>query len=118
MIGRLSELNVLNNLYQKNNFEFLVLYGRRRVGKTTLLQEFASDKELIFFASQEKNDSLNLYDFSKMVQQFFTGSFIAPFTNWPDAFAYISRQSTVGKRIVLIIVSGKSQSICKKRSAA
>jgi len=103
MIGRLSELNVLNNLYQKNNFEFLVLYGRRRVGKTTLLQEFASDKELIFFASQEKNDSLNLYDFSKMVQRFFTGSFIAPFTNWPDAFAYISRQSTVGKRIVLII---------------
>lgn len=54
MIGRLSELNVLNNLYQKNNFEFLVLYGRRRVGKTTLLQEFASDKELIFLLRRKR----------------------------------------------------------------
>ena len=37
MIGRQSELKSLNALYNSNKFEYLVMYGRRRVGKTTLL---------------------------------------------------------------------------------
>ena len=39
MLGRVAELNYLNELYESEKFEFLVMYGRRRVGKTTLLQE-------------------------------------------------------------------------------
>jgi AAA+ ATPase superfamily predicted ATPase len=31
-IGRLAELNALNNMYEKNSFEMMILYGRRRVG--------------------------------------------------------------------------------------
>jgi AAA+ ATPase superfamily predicted ATPase len=49
MIGRSSELNLLNSLYESSKFEYLVMYGRRRVGKTTLLQEFAKDKNAVFF---------------------------------------------------------------------
>ena len=41
MLGRVAELNYLNELYESEKFEFLVMYGRRRVGKTTLLQEFS-----------------------------------------------------------------------------
>ena len=55
--GREKELALLENLYQENGFQFLILYGRRRVGKTRLLQEFARNHPVIFFSAQEKNEA-------------------------------------------------------------
>lgn len=49
MLGRVAELNYLNELYESEKFEFLVMYGRRRVGKKTILQEFAEHSNAIFF---------------------------------------------------------------------
>ena len=49
MYGRKEEMNHLKELYDSNRFEFLVMYGRRRVGKTTILQEFAENTNSIFF---------------------------------------------------------------------
>ena len=64
MLGRKEELNHLNELYNSDCFEYLVMYGRRRVGKTTILQEFA------------EHDALNLEDFSKVIQYHFDKNFI------------------------------------------
>ena len=89
MFGRKDELAYLNELYESNTFEFLIMYGRRRVGKTTILQEFAMNTNAIFFPAREKNDSLNLEDFSKAIQFHFDHSFIASFKSWEDAFEYI-----------------------------
>lgn len=50
-IGRKKELAVLERLYKSEKFEFLVLYGKRRIGKTTLINEFSKDKSVIFFIS-------------------------------------------------------------------
>ena len=41
-IGRENELNTLNRLYNSDKFEFTVIYGRRRVGKTALINEFVN----------------------------------------------------------------------------
>ena len=101
MLGRKEELNHLNELYESNAFEFLVMYGRRRVGKTTILQEFAEHSNSIFFPAREKNDALNLDDFSKVVQYHFDHNFIASFSSWEDAFNYIS--SKVEQRTTIII---------------
>ena len=101
MIGRQGELQILNSLYESNQFEYLVMYGRRRVGKTTLLQEFAKDKNAIFFPAQEKNDALNLQDFSKMAQMKLDGMFISTFDGWKDAFEYIDRKVT-GRTVIII----------------
>jgi AAA+ ATPase superfamily predicted ATPase len=38
-VGRQQELKKLNTMYVSGNFEFAVIYGRRRVGKTTLIKE-------------------------------------------------------------------------------
>ena len=101
MIGRQNELGVLIDLYHSGRFEYLVMYGRRRVGKTTLLQEFAKGKEAVFFPAREKNDALNLHDFSQLVQIKYDGAFIASFEGWKDAFEYIDRKTT--KRTLIII---------------
>lgn len=102
MIGRLDELNQLERFYNSSKFEFLTMYGRRRIGKTTILREFAGRHKALFFSAQEKNDSLNLLDFSKMVQTFFEGSFISSFQNWEAAFEYITGKIS-DKKLVLII---------------
>ena len=73
MIGRLQEMNQLERMYASERFEFMVMYGRRRIGKTTILQEFSKMHKTIFFSAQEKNDTLNLQDFSKLLQEHFDG---------------------------------------------
>ena len=48
IIGRESELNTLDKIYKKNKFECVIMYGRRRVGKTTIINEFVKNKKNIF----------------------------------------------------------------------
>ncbi|MCD8325658.1 MAG: ATP-binding protein [Lachnospiraceae bacterium] len=102
MIGRSQELEQINQLSLSGHFEFLVMYGRRRVGKTTILQEFARGRDVIFYSSQEKNDSLNLRDFSRELQRHFDGQFIAPFPSWENAFAYITKKASDRQAILII----------------
>lgn len=101
MIGRIEELNHLYNLYNSDSFEFLVMYGRRRIGKTTILQEFSEKTNSIFFPAREKNDTLNLEDFSKIIQYHFDKQFYSSFSSWEDAFNYIS--SKAHDKIAIII---------------
>lgn len=102
MIGRREEMNRLEQMYDSARFEFLIMYGRRRIGKTTILQEFSKTHKTIFFSAQEKNDTLNLRDFSRLAQEFFDGNFIADFANWEDALDYFGRKAQ-DQRTVLII---------------
>ena len=69
-IGRKTELNQLDKLYKSDKFEFAVIYGRRRVGKTELIKKFISDKEAIFFTGVETNTKQNLENFSKSILEF------------------------------------------------
>ena len=55
-IGRENELREINRLFYTEKFQLFVLYGRRRVGKTTLLMEFCKDKPAIFFSAEYQFD--------------------------------------------------------------
>ena len=89
-VGREKELTVLNDLYDEKTFQMVVIYGRRRIGKTTLISEFISDKPSIFFPAQEVNDTLNLSQFSKKVYAFFDiPESTGPFGNWNSAFEFL-----------------------------
>ena len=72
-IGRERELTVLNRLYGSNKFEFAVIYGRRRVGKTALINEFVRDKKAIYFMGVESNAKQNLDNFLKSILEYSTG---------------------------------------------
>lgn len=101
-IGREKELAILEELYTSSRFEFLVLYGRRRVGKTSLLVEFMKKHKVIFFSAQEKNNALNLQDFSRCVQTYFDGMSFTTFADWEQAFNYISQKSQNDKTVLVI----------------
>lgn len=53
-IGRTKELTTLDKLYYSNKFEFIVIYGRRRVGKTAIINQFMNHKKAIYFMGSRK----------------------------------------------------------------
>ena len=72
-IGRERELASLNKLYNSGKFEFVVLYGRRRVGKTALINHFIDGKPTIYFMGVESNAKQNLENFSKNIVEYASG---------------------------------------------
>ena len=50
-LGREEELRSMEKRYRKERFECVVIYGRRRVGKTSLIKEFCKDKATIYFSA-------------------------------------------------------------------
>jgi len=72
-IGRERELASLTQLYNSDRFEFVVLYGRRRVGKTALINHFIDSKKAIYFMGVESNAKQNLENFSKSIIEYASG---------------------------------------------
>ncbi len=102
-IGRENELNTLNKLYNSDKFEFAVIYGRRRVGKTALISEFTKDKDTIFFTGVETNAKQNLENFSRCIMEYNTSIRVnTSFPNFQSALEYVFELSKT-KRIVLVI---------------
>jgi hypothetical protein len=64
-IGREKELKMLSDYYDSNTFEFGVIHGRRRVGKTTLLKESIKGRKSLYLLAQQANAKTNLDLFSK-----------------------------------------------------
>jgi hypothetical protein len=100
-IGREKELAELNEMYEQDKFQLFVLYGRRRVGKTTLLNEFCKDKPTIFYSAEQSNDKLNLEKFSAQVFQFYGETALEPFSSWENALTYINNRQSE-KRLLLV----------------
>lgn len=69
-IGREHELATLNHLYDTDAFQFPVIYGRRRIGKTTLINEFVGERPAIFFTAVENNRQTNLENLSRAIALF------------------------------------------------
>jgi AAA+ ATPase superfamily predicted ATPase len=81
----------------------VVMYGRRRVGKTTLISNFIKDKRAMFFSAQEANDRMNITLFSKTIFTFFQMSPVhTPFETWNDAFAFIADKAKTERFILAI----------------
>lgn len=100
-IGREKELAELNHLYRQNRFQLFVLYGRRRVGKTTLLKEFCKDKEFIFYSAEQSNEKMNLEKFSGLVFQHYGETTLEPFSSWENAMNYINGRHPENPLIVV-----------------
>ena len=102
-IGRKSELSALERLYKSDKFEFAVIYGRRRVGKTALINKFIDDKRAIYFMGVESNAKQNLENFSKSIMEYVSGTEIySIFSSFQSALEYVFRLAEK-ERIVLAI---------------
>lgn len=102
-IGREYELMSLDRLYASDKFEFAVIYGRRRVGKTALINQFVRDKRAIYFMGVESNEKQNLENFSRNIIEFETGIQVETvFVSFQAAFEYVFKLAEK-ERMVLVV---------------
>ena len=102
-IGRENELNALERLYRSDKFEFAVIYGRRRVGKTALINHFIDGKKAIYFMGVESNEKQNLENLSKSIIEFSSGIQAETyFSSYQAALEYVFKLAEK-KRIILAI---------------
>ncbi len=109
-IGRKKEINLLNEYHFSGGSEFCVLYGRRRIGKSTLLEEFAKDKSSFFFLAGRESKRLQLKRFvrelGEAVGDPLTGK--VNVSEWDEALTLLDRNITVlsernkGKKAIVI----------------
>lgn len=94
-LNRKDELEILNKRFNTDSAQFLIIYGRRRVGKTLLLKRFAEDKPYIYFVGDMRPDPEQIKQFADILYQFKGDELMkgAEFRNWDPLFEYITRLS-------------------------
>ncbi|MCX7121387.1 MAG: ATP-binding protein [Gammaproteobacteria bacterium] len=111
LIGRETEVNILENLYLSDKPEFLALYGRRRVGKTYLIRQFFEGKKAIFFnATGSKNGAMHeqVAHFTDQIGKvFLSGANLQPEKNWDKTFKLLTEMAEKhvpkNKKIILFL---------------
>ena len=105
-IGRERELATLERLYRRPGFQFPAVYGRRRVGKTTLISRFVRDKPTVYFTAIEGNLPANLRLLSAAIRTFeapdVDPSFVPVYRDLYEALDAVFRMA-VSQRIVFVI---------------
>ena len=102
-IGRKKELQALEALYRKPGFQMTILYGRRRIGKSTLLQKFAEHKKVIFYTAIRSSLYRNLELLSQRVLEVLAPESLGMvFQNLEQLFSFLA-QKCQKERIVFIL---------------
>ncbi len=90
LIGRKSEIERLERVYGSNQAEFVVLYGRRRIGKTFLIRQFFESKKGLFFqvtGAQKGTHKMQLKHFmDSLADTFMRGTSLGTVSSWDEAF--------------------------------
>jgi AAA+ ATPase superfamily predicted ATPase len=104
-IGRKQELKFFEDKYNAPGGQLVVLYGRRRIGKTETLHQFCEGKPHVFYACRELSDSKQHAAFAeRMLKSGIPASkYSSAFGNWESVFESILELPTDGKKKLLII---------------
>ncbi|MCD6552240.1 ATP-binding protein [Thermotoga sp.] len=103
-IDREKELEYLNEEYKRPGSSFVVIYGRRRIGKTRLIKEFMKDKNGVYFLATEEDEGTNRSCFQQILYEKLSVPLLAPGKNlsWYDLF-YILRNMRSKEKFVVAI---------------
>lgn len=98
-IGRASELQYLNNYYNRDGSQILVVYGQKYIGKTTLLKEFVQDKPSHYYLARPCSEREHIYQWGTQAGFEYSGKTVFP--DFYDILENISEESA-GKKVILI----------------
>lgn len=101
-IDRERELGFLEEKWMEPQSQFIILWGKRRVGKTELVKQFISDKPHVYFLAESTNEKEQLFRFSQALGRFFQEPLLETrgFAGWEESFAYVRSKN---ERFVLAI---------------
>ena len=105
-IGRQGELKVLEELAGSGRPEFFVLYGRRRVGKTELLQRLCSgEHRAVYFLAAQVREKDNLRSFKEALKDGLGGDSLLDGIELPDWSAALgfAAERAGDERLILVL---------------
>lgn len=103
-IDRVTELSLLEKLFNSQKAEFFALYGRRRVGKTELLTHFCKDKRAIFFVSDLGSEISQRSALSRTINAVLFGpdQMNAVYATWEDLFQALYHAAQHERLVVVL----------------
>lgn len=95
--NRVKELAFLNEIYEKGSAKLVVLYGRRRVGKTELLKEFLKKHKGLYILARQESEIEQLKKISSQIAEHYNDEVLKlnPFSNWDALFIYLSEKPRI-----------------------
>lgn len=102
-IGRDKELQSLEKEYKREG-SFVVIYGRRRVGKTTLIKEFIKTKTAFYYLATQELESQSMKRFAGVISRTIGNALLqnVAFSDWLDLFRVIAEYKPEEKKVVVI----------------
>ncbi len=103
-INREEELEILEKEWKKEN-AFVIVYGRRRIGKTRLIEEFLKDKEGIFYTAEDVSKAVQINEFKNIVAEYLNDTFLKEqkIEEWRYLFSYLERVLEKNKKFYIWI---------------
>ncbi len=102
-VGRVEELKKLNMLYNTSGFNMAVIYGRRRIGKSTLIAEFIKDKKAIYYMATKVGIERNVELLEKEVLKVLAPTLKnVTFKTIEDLLSFIGDNASEEKMIFII----------------
>jgi AAA+ ATPase superfamily predicted ATPase len=100
-IDREVEMNALKRRFNSDNAEFLIIYGRRRVGKTELIKQFYAKNPHVYYLCTKSNDLEQMKNMAKRVAENFNER-VPELNSWEEFFSYLA-DKTKEKRLVFVV---------------
>jgi AAA+ ATPase superfamily predicted ATPase len=103
-LGRQRDLTYLEELHSSGRPELFVLYGRRRVGKTELLQRFCGEHKSIYFLAAQVRDRDNLRGFRLAAAEALGDPLAASvdFPDWVAALGFLAERAGEERLVVVL----------------
>lgn len=103
-VDRKNEMQFLETEYTKEESSFVIVYGRRRIGKTSLLSEFIKDKDALFFLTTEESENENRNSFAKAVADYTDNKLLknAKVDDWETLFSCLASYSPEKRKLIII----------------
>ncbi len=102
-LDRARELNFLEKIYEEKKSSLIVIYGRRRIGKTELIKKFIEGKPHVYFLADKRGDHENLKELQRFMGDFLQDSLFkkADIRNWTELFDEFSKKARDKAAIVI-----------------
>lgn len=103
-VDREQEMATLQSEYDRDGSALVVLYGRRRVGKTTLISEFIKNKKALFFLASEESESQNRLAFQEKAADFLNSNLLknVEVKSWDVLFRAIMDSHFDSKPVIVL----------------
>ncbi|MBI3015852.1 MAG: ATP-binding protein [Candidatus Tectomicrobia bacterium] len=93
-IDRERELSFLETQWKRSQAQLIILYGKRRVGKTELIHRFLQKKPAVYYVADRRPEPAHLKELAARFSAFFRDEFLSRegFSDWLSVFAYLKRK--------------------------